>query len=204
VQRDWRLIDVPFYRIDEAADLLARAFASDRVIAQFVPIDLPERGVVLREFFKAACITRLAYNQPLLGLEWNNKMVAVASVQTTYTPKETESVKRAWKKVTDKVGPSGLAGLEAYVGLRQKNLPPRLHYYLVCLGVDPAYQSMGFGKAMIECVMEKAVGDTTAAGVMLDTDGDKNLVFYERCGFSVAGREDLNGVDLLFMYRAVR
>ena len=204
MQRDWRLIDIPFFRIDEASDLYARSFASDRVVAQFVPLDVPDRPAALREFFKAACITRLAYNQPLMGLEWNNKLVAVAAVTTTYTPKETESVKRAWSKVTGIVGDSGVKRLEEYVELRKKNAPPRLHYYLNAIAVDPNYQSMGFGRALVDCVMEKAVEDTTAAGVMLDTDGDKNLVFYERCGFSVAGQEDLGGVNLLFMYRAVR
>lgn len=204
MQRDWREIEVPYFRIDEAADLLARSFATDRGVAQFVPLDVEDRPRVLREFFRAACITRLAYNQPLIALEWNNKMVAVACIQTTYTPAETESVKRAWSKVAGLIGPSGVARLEEYVELRKKNLPPRLHYYLVCIGVDPTYQSMGFGKALMGCVVEKAQADTTAAGIMLDTDGDKNLVFYERCGYTVAGKENLGGVNLLFMYKAVR
>ena len=63
---------------------------------------------------------------------------------------------------------------------------------------------MGFGRALLESVVEAARHDPTTAGVMLDTDGEKNLVFYERNGFSVIGKEDLDGTEVLFMYRAIR
>lgn len=204
MQRDWKLIEVPYYRLDEAADLLARSFSTDRVIAHFVPLDTPDRYRVLKLVFKAGCMARLSQNHPLYGAEWNNKLVAVANLLPTYRPAATESMKRMYAQVEDALGPVNWRRLEDFVALRDKHKPPRLHHYLITIGVDPEYQRMGFGKALLESVVDAARQDPTTAGVMLDTDGEKNLVFYERNGFSVVGKEDLDGTEVLFMYRPIR
>ncbi len=204
VLRDWKLIDVPYYRLDEAADVLARAFATDRVIAHIVPPSTPDRYNVLKMLFKAGCMSRLSQGHALLGAEWNNKIVAVANLLPTYRPALTPSMTRMWTQVADALGPEGYKRMEDYVALREKHKPPRLHHYLISIGVDPEYQSMGFGKALVESTVQAVVDDPTSAGVMLDTDGEKNLVFYERNGFSVIGKEDLDGTEVLYMYRGVR
>jgi ribosomal protein S18 acetylase RimI-like enzyme len=204
VQRDWKMIEVPYYRLDEAADLLARSFSTDRVIAHFVPLDIPDRYNALKLVFKAGCMARLSQNHALYAAEWNNKLVAVANLLPTYRPAQTESMKRMWNQVSEKLGPENVKRLEDYVALREKHKPPRLHHYLITIGVDPEFQRMGFGRALLESVVEAARHDPTTAGVMLDTDGEKNLVFYERNGFSVIGKEDLDGTEVLFMYRAIR
>ena len=204
MQRDWRPIEVPYFRVDEAAEVLARAFAADSIVAQFVPLELPDRHAALRLLCKSACMARLSLHQPLIGAEWNNKIVAVACVKTTFTPTEPESMKRMWKSVAEAIGDKGAKRLDEFVATREKHLPPRKHYYLVALGVDPEYQSMGFGRLLLERVVDVAREDSTAAGVMLETDGEKNLVFYERNGFATASKEDFNGVEVLFMYRALR
>jgi ribosomal protein S18 acetylase RimI-like enzyme len=204
VLRDWKLIDVPYYRLDEAADVLARAFATDGIIAHIVPPGTPDRYSVLKLLFKAGCMSRLSQGHALLAAEWNNKIVAVANLLPTYRPTLTPSMSRMWAQVAEALGPEAYQRMEDYVTLREKHKPPRLHHYLISIGVDPEYQSMGFGKALLGSVVQAVIDDPTSAGVMLDTDGEKNLVFYERNGFSVVGREDLGGTEVLYMYRGVR
>jgi GNAT superfamily N-acetyltransferase len=201
VQRDYVIAEVPYHRLDEAADVLARAFESDPLVARFVPTDLPDRDNALRTLMKASCLTRLAQQHPLLGVVWDNKIVAVATVKAPYSPAETESVKRAWAKVAEAIGPENLKRADEFVALREKHKQPRLHHYLVSMGVDPRFQNMGFGSVLLEAVVEAAKNDNTSTGVMLET---LTPLFYERRGFKAVGTEKLDGLDLTYMYCGVR
>jgi ribosomal protein S18 acetylase RimI-like enzyme len=203
VQRDWKLTEVPYFRLDEAADVLGRAFAKDPIIAHFVPMEAPGRPALLRQLFKASCMSRVSRNTPLLAAEWNNKLVAIANVAGTYAPKEPDSMKRTWSSLEQAIGADAMKRMEDYVALREKHKPPRLHHYLVTIGVDPEYQSMGFGTALLGSVMDAAQEDRTSAGVLLDTCAS-NKLFYERNKFQVVGSEDLGGTEVLYMYRGVR
>jgi ribosomal protein S18 acetylase RimI-like enzyme len=203
VQRDWKLVEVPYFRLDEAADVLGRAFARDPIVARFVPTDTPNRPALLRQLFKASCMSRVSRNTPLLAAEWDNKLVAVANLAGTYAPKEPESMKRTWASLEQAIGPDAMKRIEDYVALRDRHRPPRLHHYLVTIGVDPEYQNMGFGAALLGSVVQAAQEDRTSAGVLLDTN-PANKSFYERNKFQVVGTEDWDGTEVLYMYRAVR
>lgn len=204
MDRDWRLLDVPYHRAEEAADLLARAFEKDSIIGYIVPPDTEDRYKVLKALFLESCLDRLALRQPFLMAEWNNKMVATACVVSTYTPPPTEAMKRTWEKTKEVIGPGVVARLEEYEALRKKNMPPRLCHYLLSLGVDPGLRNMGFGRALLDSVIDVARQDPTSAGVLLDTDADANLVFYERAGFTLASSAKLGGVNMAYMYKGVR
>jgi ribosomal protein S18 acetylase RimI-like enzyme len=64
---------------------------------------------------------------------------------------------------------------------------PGPHWYLLILGVDPTHQGQGMGGALLQPVLEAADRDHLAC--FLDTNNEKNLLFYERHGFKVVGQE---------------
>lgn len=75
------------------------------------------------------------------------------------------------------------------------------HWYLPVLGVDPAFQGQGIGGALLQPVLELADRDQQAC--YLDTNNEKNLPFYERHGFRVAGqlRPDPDGPSVWGLVR---
>lgn len=61
--------------------------------------------------------------------------------------------------------------------------PTEPHYYLEFLGTDPQYQRKGFGRALMEPMIERA--DREGVGIYLENSNEKNNPFYEKFGFKV-------------------
>jgi ribosomal protein S18 acetylase RimI-like enzyme len=81
-----------------------------------------------------------------------------------------------------------MASLGCYERLHKRDVPPR-HWYLPTLGVDPPSQGRGIGSALIRPVLERA--DADGLSCYLETETEKNLLFYRRHGFEVAAEADL-------------
>jgi ribosomal protein S18 acetylase RimI-like enzyme len=60
------------------------------------------------------------------------------------------------------------------------------HWYVSELGVDAALQGQGVGSALLQPVLESS--DRQALCCYLETNNEKNLLFYERHGFSVVSQ----------------
>jgi GNAT superfamily N-acetyltransferase len=73
---------------------------------------------------------------------------------------------------------------------------PEPHWYTMVVGVDPAFQGQGLGRALLEPVMEKA--RTEGVPVYLETAQPKNVSFYKKIGFNVLRElnEPTSGLDL--------
>jgi ribosomal protein S18 acetylase RimI-like enzyme len=81
-----------------------------------------------------------------------------------------------------------MASLGYYERLH-KRLVPRRHWYLPTLGVDPPRQGQGIGSALIRPVLERA--DAEGVFCYLETETERNLIFYRKHGFEVAAEDDL-------------
>lgn len=69
--------------------------------------------------------------------------------------------------------------------------PPRPHFYLQLLAVDPAHQRRGHGRALVERLLAQA--REAGCPVYLETSREGNVDFYGRLGFSVSAKTVLNG-----------
>lgn len=204
VAADTKVIGIPYHRLPEATDVLAKAFEDDPIVSVFVPHDRPDRYAILREMFRYSCLARLTRTQPVTGLEWDNKIVGVSLLVTPYSPSGTELLERQWKKTADSLGVESVRVLEEFLTAREEFLPPRLHHYLTVLAVDSRFQKMGFGKTTLEATIDIARRDTVSCGVMLETSGFNNRVFYERNGFKPVGNKSFHNVSVDYMYYAIR
>jgi len=77
--------------------------------------------------------------------------------------------------------------LVGYAGLAFVALPPRAEAEIHTIGVDPAHQGRGIGRALLRGLLE--VADAAHAAVFLEvrTDNDAARALYESEGFTVIG-----------------
>jgi ribosomal protein S18 acetylase RimI-like enzyme len=64
-----------------------------------------------------------------------------------------------------------------------KRYAPEPHWYLLVIGVDPELQGHGLGTALVKEGLARA--DQANCPCYLETSAERNLPFYERCGFKV-------------------
>lgn len=76
-------------------------------------------------------------------------------------------------------------------GLRQmeKHHPPRPHYYLALLGVDPEHQGRGYATALLRPVLERC--DREGVGAYLESTTPENTARYQHFGFKVVSHLQL-------------
>jgi ribosomal protein S18 acetylase RimI-like enzyme len=78
---------------------------------------------------------------------------------------------------------------DAYISRRHIKGP---HYYLFVLGVEPAYQGRGLGKALLGALSERA--DAAGVPCYLETDKPSSVELYRRSGYEVLTEEDVPGI----------
>ena len=66
--------------------------------------------------------------------------------------------------------------------IRQQSAPAQ-HWYLMALGVTPAKQGRGLGRALVQPILARADAEQTPC--YLETFTERNVQFYGRLGFSV-------------------
>jgi GNAT superfamily N-acetyltransferase len=91
----------------------------------------------------------------------------------------------------------GLSGVQR----KHPRTPP--HWYLSLLGTDPDAQGQGLGSAVLKPVLEQC--DSDGVGAYLESSKQRNLDFYARYGFRIAGELRLpNGPTMWPMWRDPR
>jgi len=77
--------------------------------------------------------------------------------------------------------------------------PPGPHWYLSTLGVDPASQHRGLGRALLSDWLSEV--DRDASEAYLETDRPENVAFYARAGFESLGETRVFSVPVWRMLR---
>jgi ribosomal protein S18 acetylase RimI-like enzyme len=78
-------------------------------------------------------------------------------------------------------GFSGLGRVSALMDAMEKNHPLERHFYLPFMAVDPRYQGMGLGAAILDATLRRIDGMGEAA--YLENSSPRNTRLYERAGF---------------------
>jgi ribosomal protein S18 acetylase RimI-like enzyme len=80
--------------------------------------------------------------------------------------------------------------------------PHKPHWHIGPVGVRPELQGRGIGKTLLKSFLAEV--DEHEAAAFLETDVDRNVIFYEKIGFTVMSRQEIVGVDTRFMWRDPR
>jgi putative hydrolases of HD superfamily len=187
-------------QVDEAAAALERAFAADPLIAYFFSTHPQGIGPSSRRFFSLLLRVRIALGMPALVLLDENRVLGVAMGYDTRRPEWPEPFAAEWNRFEAET-PGFAERLHVYETVSRSHLPPLPHHYLGVLGVDPAAQGTGAGKALLEAYCRLAAEDPLSGGVYLETSSRASLEFYRRQGFVVRGEDDLGGTPLWCVFR---
>ena len=192
-------------RVEEAGELLARAFLDDAFSAYVVPEPdqrpdtlpfLYEVGVRYGVLFGEVYATHAA-DGDLLG-------VAVWLPPGRHRTTPERSVEAGFLELVDLLDPEPLqrfAEIQGYVAEVHERDAPADHWYLTLVGVDPARQRGGLGGALLQPILERAAADGVPC--YLETFAEENLAFYERHGFAVvtAGTVPAGGIPFWTLRR---
>lgn len=198
------VIDIPMERLEEAADVLARAFAEYPLMTYFFEgsgVSTPEG---IRVMFRFTCEGRIINGEPVKGIVQDGRLVAVACLDGLEPRPWPESVETAFDAFAEKAGEQALARFGRFRDLTTAHKPAEPHLYLVAIGVLPEAQGQGFGRALLDHVHEMSAAHPASTGVALDTETPANVPLYEHCGYSVTAQGQLGDVPVWCLFRPDR
>jgi GNAT superfamily N-acetyltransferase len=188
-------------QIEEAAEVLGRAFFDDPFEAYMLPDDES------RERLSSLRFARLLRYGHLFGKVYTT--VNIPQGAAIWLPPEN------WEMTDERLKQAGLFDVPSIIGgdafqrlisvmdyiePYHRDAPAR-HWYLLIVGVDRPVQGQGLGSALLQPILERA--DFDAMPCYLETFQPKNLPFYERHGFHVL-REGVEPTSALRFWTLLR
>ena len=179
-----------------AAQMLTRAFQDDPLYARLIPNE-PERLQCLNSLWEAIIHSCLlfgeVYTTPTLkgAACWTAPGQADMNVwQMLRSGFALPRVVMRYRPATRKRFLEVLAVMER---VRHEVMQKNKYWYLWLLGVEPGYQGQGIGGMLLQPVLKKA--DAAGIPCYLETETERNVVFYRKHGFHVAREETVAWLD---------
>lgn len=169
--------------IPKAADVLSRAFHSGPDMKKLIPDD-EARKLKLKMIFEPFVRFGILYGEvyapspkiegvAVWTLSWRS-INAWRSIRSGFMGLMFKFDKDEGKRFTE-------YGKE--IEKKMKGILDQDHWFLFILGIDPSYQKQGFGKKLLEPMLDRI--DSEKLPLMLDTNKKNNLGYYNRYGFEV-------------------
>ncbi len=194
------LLDKPDRRA--AAGLLARAFADSPVYAAVLTDRDAGARVRTLERVKHGFVTATAYHGECRRAREGDQLLGVSLVVAPggYPLSWRDEIVQATGCAT--TGPVAIARflkLTAYMRGRHLAGP---HFYLFAIGVEPAHQGRGVGKALLKELHARA--DAARVPCYLETEKPINVRLYESVGYRVVTDELIPGLGSVRMWTMLR
>lgn len=178
-----QVIHLPESRVDEAAEALAQAFQDDPLQTYTFP-DSEERKRLSPAHFEAVLRYGLLAGQVFTGIERGSGAAIWIPPGAEPSPEMAEASGLA--RLPETIGAEAAGRFGRVVGYaeaahrRDMRVP---HWYVMVLGVAPAFQGQGYGRALLQPILDRA--ETDGMPCYLETTQPNNVSFYERLGFRV-------------------
>jgi GNAT superfamily N-acetyltransferase len=194
------------------ATLVAEAFRDEPINRVVIDMDNPRVRDLYARVSEAMILWHLAGGHLALGAMEGSQLVAVVVVKSPHGDASLiETMRIALPRVW------GLLPIMRYVRYRSifRNLRtlaslgkppdhvPAPHYTINALAVDPEKQGQGLGRRLMDRAYELASSDPAARGLYLIAGGTRNRTIYERLGYMVLHRQELDGTGVYHMFRAI-
>jgi ribosomal protein S18 acetylase RimI-like enzyme len=183
--------------LKQVSQSLANAFMKDP-LQNYVFPDEDERRKKSPAHFEPILRYGLLFGEVYTTTGKEGAIVWLKPNQTEVTPEKilASGLDQLHESIGEEAAGRFFSALE-YIDPFHKEDVPEAHWYLMVVGVDPAYQSKGIGQALILPVLEKARDSKTP--VYLETACPSNVSFYQKLGFKVI-REVTEPVSQLPMW----
>ncbi len=202
--------DKPIIRIakdslEEATEVLARAFDDDPIIRYFLSGHTDDYQEKLREVFRYQCLMYVEMNLPIFGTVEDSRITGIACLSGPEKKDRPDSLIEADKKFEKSMGTESFGRIKRYMNLGKKHTPEKPHHYLAALGVHPDSRDHGYARLLLDRVVEISEKHGTSTGIYLETAKSKNVEMYKHFGYNLLAEEKLDGVvDLWYMFRPVK
>lgn len=190
-------------RLDEThllqiSALYGRAFFHDPLYTNIIPDDAVRESLVGWELGRVARYC-LRFGEVYATPGLTGCACWLPPGQTDFT--QGRMVQVGMDDAATHLGPEAAARYEIFVAESEHyhhQVAPGPHWYLVVLGVEPAHQGRGLGRALLQPVLARA--DAGGYPVYLETAHARNLEFYDRFGFTVKAQARLSGGGAYLWY----
>jgi GNAT superfamily N-acetyltransferase len=191
-------------QIDEAADLLTRAFFDSPVWTWLAPQDA-ERRRLMPWFMGMAVRSGLLAGETYTTAGMTRGVAIWEPPAAAPVDLDPDGTKTGWNEVGARMGAEAMARFNTMVEV-QRPIRDRVgnrkpHWYLRLLGVAPELQRSGVGSALLAHTLARA--DVSGVPCLTDTSKPANVPYYARHGFRVvvSGAFPLDGPRYWFMLR---
>jgi GNAT superfamily N-acetyltransferase len=187
----------------QAAQVLSRAFVYEPVsVAVYHDFSVERRIKALMVDFTAEVMECVRRGSPVQA-NAGNKILGAAVIYPPGAYPLPAFVQ--WRLLLKSIWGNGfydIGGWIKWLNEVDKMHPSEPHYYLEYIGVEPEYQGMGVGSAILKHLCDRA--DAEGSGCYLENANPVNTVYYQRFGFQVTHEKAIIGLPTWFMWRPAR
>ncbi|NPV58718.1 MAG: GNAT family N-acetyltransferase [Actinobacteria bacterium] len=190
--------------IPEAADVLTEAFKTEETTAYHLDTD---RYSVIRGMKALDRIFLQMYMEaarPILAALEEGHVVGVGILRDPRRRVSKSNALLLFLPELHRLGAMYLRHPIRTLRIMAASRPPRgLREQFItfeALGVHPAHQGKGVGKALMMYAQKLAQGDPSVTGIYLNTGSEKNRSFYESLGYETLSVRDLGRVVVYHMF----
>jgi len=170
-----------------AVRLLCAAFHDYPVMRYMIGECDAEYDEKLEELIGFFVEGRLARDVPLIGLNDGKDLLGVAVVSPPVESPMPPEFREYYARVERRLGAHAMERMCRYNQACDATDPGYVAHYLGMIGVRPDAQSRGLGRQIMNAVKEKARTHPESTGIVLNTETESNLSFYEKVGFRQVG-----------------
>ncbi len=170
-------------RVEEAARALASAFQDDPLQSYTFP-DPEERRRRSPAHFEALLRFGRLAGQVMAGEAEASGAAVLIPPAAAFTAEMMEA--SGLTRLPETVGADAAARFSVAIDFAEAQhhrLIPEPHWYVMVLGVAPAFRGLGYGRALLQPMFDRASADGVPC--YLETAQPANVRFYEHLGFRV-------------------
>ena len=185
-------IPLPSGVADETAEVLARAFQDDPMMAYLMP-DPDRRRTLLPRFLGGVQRYCVRYGEVFTTAGLDGVACWLPPGATEVTPRRLLRTRVVFDVL--RLGPDGLNRFRHLIPAMERSHHSAMrtpHWYLWLLGAEPSRSRRGVGSALLAPALRRA--DEAGVPAYLETHNERNLAFYGRHGFAPVAEEVVNGV----------
>lgn len=181
-------------------DILCQAFAQDPAYEYFLQDSQSTHKERHREqLIRFIVAYHLGAGKKLWGVEQQGRLVACALVEPpTSFLQDVKSLCRHLPTLFGKVPWQSILRMNRYAQVSRHGVPYRNAYYLVKIGVYEQYQGQGYGRQLIEALLDECRRQETS--LALDTENPANVPLYQHLGFELHDECQLDQLTIFRMH----
>lgn len=202
---DKPIISITKDMLEEATEVLARAFEDDPIINYFLSGHTDDYQEKQSEIFRYQCLMYVEMELPIFGTVQDSRVIGIACLSVPEKKERPDSLAKADREFVSLMGPDSIGRIKRYMELKKKHTPEGLHHYLAGLGVHPDYQGQGHARFLLDRVTEISEEHGTSTGIFLETAKLENVEMYKHFGYDLLAKDKLDDiVDLWYMFRPIK